>query len=61
MERLLYTVPESMAALGGMSRSKFYALISEGHIRVVKIGRRSYVTEPELRRYVDSLAGEPVA
>lgn len=38
-----------------VGRSKLYEEIGSGRLTVVKIGRRSFVTDSELRRYVDSL------
>ena len=38
-----------------VGRSKLYEEISSGRLTVVKIGRRSFVSDNELRRYIDSL------
>lgn len=52
---LLHTVPDARRLLGDLGHTKFYELVAEGRIRIVKIGRRSYVAHTELERYVDSL------
>ncbi len=49
---LLFSVPEARQKLGGISHSGFYVLVKRGLIRLTKIGRRSFVTHPELLRVV---------
>lgn len=53
---LMHTISGALSRVP-LGRSKFYEEIAAGHINTVKVGRRTYVTEAELRRYVDSLAG----
>ncbi len=48
-DRLLYPIPEAREKLGGISHSGFYKLVAEGAIRLTKIGRRSFVSDDELR------------
>ena len=55
LRRLAYSPAEAARAIG-IGRTKFYALINEGHFRPRKIGRRSIVLTSELEAY---LAGLP--
>lgn len=57
MEQLIYRFdPDGLQQLGDMPRSTAYALVKAGNLRVVKIGRATYITRAEIERYVDSLA-----
>jgi len=56
--RLLIPVPEVLAALGGISRSQFYALLAAGDLCAVKLGRRTFVTAQALDAYVARLGGD---
>lgn len=56
MEKILFSEAEGREALGGLGRSKFYELIRDGEIQIVKIGRRTFVARDELERYVASLS-----
>jgi excisionase family DNA binding protein len=47
-ERRLISVAEARAWLGGISPTTFYALIEQGELSLVKIGRRSFVHVEEL-------------
>lgn len=38
-----------------MPRSTAYALVKAGNLRVVKIGRATYITRAEIERYVAAL------
>lgn len=55
-DRELYPLPEARKKLGGLSHSKLYELVKKGDLRLVKIGRRSYLTREEIRRFVASLS-----
>jgi predicted DNA-binding transcriptional regulator AlpA len=57
MDRLLHPVPEAMHMVGDISRSKFYQLIRDGQLQLVKIGSRSFIPEESLRNFVDRLVG----
>ncbi|GJO17886.1 hypothetical protein NJB1507_08450 [Mycobacterium marinum] len=50
--RHLMSVTEARQQLGGISRSKFYALVKEGELPLVKIGSRSFVQAEELDDFV---------
>ncbi len=41
--------------LGGISRSTLYALISEGELRRVNIGRRAFITGESIDNYLKGL------
>jgi excisionase family DNA binding protein len=42
----------SQQPLGGISRTTFYALVKEGELSLVKIGRRSFVQPEALDDFV---------
>ena len=46
--RHLMPVNEARHQLGGISRTTFYALVTEGELSLIKIGRRSFVQAEEL-------------
>jgi excisionase family DNA binding protein len=50
--RHLMPVTEARHQLGGISNSTFYALVKEGELSVVKIGRRSFVQAEELDEFI---------
>jgi excisionase family DNA binding protein len=62
--RHLLPVTEALHQLGGISRTTFYALVKEGELSLVKIGRRSFVQAEVLddflrrKRYVPGGEGE---
>lgn len=55
-ERMAYRVREAAEVLA-ISRSRFYELIAEGKIRILKEGARTLVRRSELERYLDGLDG----
>ena len=50
--RLLYSVRETREQLGGISHAYFYKLVNQGLIRLIKLGRRSFVSRQELEAFV---------
>lgn len=54
MQRLLHPIPAAAEVLG-ISRTTVYELISTGALKPVKIGRRTFISQEELERYVASL------
>ena len=60
MDKLLYTVPEVMAATG-LSRSTLYDLIRSGALRSVKVGRCRRVSTDDLRSFIEQLPPEVAA
>ena len=54
-DRLVHNVEEACRQLGDMSRSTLYTKLAKGELVAVKIGRRSYITQAELERYVSEL------
>jgi hypothetical protein len=42
-----------------MSRAQVYIRIHEGVLKAQKDGARTYITRPELERYVESCSGSP--
>ena len=53
---LLHTVSGAVQRLQ-ISRSIIYKEMAAGRLKPVKVGRRTYFTEAELHRYVDTLVG----
>jgi excisionase family DNA binding protein len=47
--RLLVNIEQARAAIG-LGRTKFYELIKDGQIRIVRIGNRTLVPVSELER-----------
>lgn len=56
MEKLL--TPGSLQSLG-FSRSRSYAIFQSADLRTVRIGRRLYVEEAELRRWLAARTAHP--
>jgi excisionase family DNA binding protein len=50
--RHLMPVTEARHQLGGISNTTFYALVKEGEMSVVKIGRRTFVQAEELDEFI---------
>jgi excisionase family DNA binding protein len=50
--RHLMPVKEARHQLGGISPTTFYALVKDGELLLVKIGRRSFVQAEELDDFV---------
>ena len=57
-ERRLISVAEAREWLGGISHSTLYALVKEGELAVVKIGRRSFVETSELNDFIERKRNE---
>ena len=60
-QRDLYPISEARHKLGGISHSNFYELVKAKKVRLTKIGRRSFVADAEIRRFIDSLQTEIAA
>lgn len=58
MTRMLYPVTDAAEVLG-IGRSTLYELIASGELHTLKIGRRTLLSEDELRRYVRALEDGP--
>ncbi len=54
-EPLLIPIKESRRLLGGIGHSKFYEEVAAGRLRLIKMGRRSFLSPDEIRRYVAAL------
>lgn len=52
--RLTYTIPQVCEAVN-TSRSLLYQEIQAGRLRILKIGRKTLVTDAALREWVDLL------
>ena len=57
--RMLVSIHNTCAELGGVSRTKVYDLVNRGLLTKVNIGTRGFITGESLSRYVESLA-QPV-
>jgi len=55
--RKLYPIEEGAHALG-VGRTTAYALIKNGDIKTVHIGRRQYIPADEIDRFIESLREE---
>lgn len=53
-DRLLYTIPQVCEA-ANTSRSLLYQEIQAGRLRILKIGRKTLITDAALREWVDLL------
>jgi len=53
--RALYPIPEARRLLGGISHTGFYELVKQNKLKLSKIGRRSFVSNSELNRFLDDL------
>ena len=47
----------AVSARTGLSRSALYREINAGKLHIIKIGRSVRISESELSRYIESLAG----
>lgn len=54
IDRLL-SIEETRAILGHCSRTHIYNLHKQGHLELLKVGRRSVIRESALRRYINDL------
>lgn len=54
VEPLFFTVGQTQRLLG-IQRSKFYSEVSEGRLKIVKNGSRTFVHRDEIQRYADNL------
>lgn len=54
IKKILYSVEDTAAALS-MGRTTIFALIVEGQIKSVKIGKRRLVAASEIEAYVERL------
>jgi hypothetical protein len=52
--RAMYPIREARQQLGGISHTTFYHLVSKDEIRLIKLGRRSFVSADEIRRITGS-------
>ena len=55
-KRLLYPISEVRSQLGDISHTYFYEIVKRGELELVKMGRRSFVTDDALRAYVARLS-----
>jgi predicted DNA-binding transcriptional regulator AlpA len=56
-ERRLVPVAEARQALGGISPATFYKLVQSGELRLVKIGRRSFVLMSTIDEFIERHRG----
>jgi excisionase family DNA binding protein len=50
MDPLAVSVNEACRLLGGVGRTKFYQLISQGYVKPIKVGRRTLVPVDCIRK-----------
>lgn len=58
MQTPLLLTPEQAAAQLGVGRTRMFALMSEGEVESVKVGRSRRVPCDALRQYVDRLRAD---
>jgi excisionase family DNA binding protein len=51
----LNDIENTQAKLGGLGRTRVFDLIRSGELASVKIGRRRFVPDSAIQRYIDSL------
>lgn len=54
-KQALISIPEACAYLGGIHRVTLYRRIREGHLKLVHIGSRSFISTAELDSYIEKL------
>jgi hypothetical protein len=59
--RRLYSIPETGRRLGDIGRSKVYSLVNSKRLKLVKIGRRSAITQESLFAEIDRVIAEAEA
>ena len=57
----LYSIPETGRRLGDIGRSKVYELVNFKRLKLVKLGRRSAITEESLDAEIGRLIAEAEA
>lgn len=57
MQRLVYTIPQAAEATQ-TGKTKLYAEIKAGRLRIAKVGRRTLIRHEELRRWLEQCEGE---
>ncbi|WP_369053888.1 DNA-binding protein [Kineococcus terrestris] len=60
MDRLLDEAT-TRTQLGGIGKTTFYKLLSEGQLRTVKLGRRRFVLAASVQDYITRLQEQPPA
>ena len=59
--RRLYSIPETGWRLGDIGRSKVYSLVNSKRLKLVKIGRRSAITEESVDAEIARVIAEAEA
>ena len=59
--RRLYSIPETGRRLGDIGRSKVYSLVNSKRLKLVKIGRRSAITQESVDAEIDRVIAEAEA
>ncbi|MBE7158141.1 MAG: helix-turn-helix domain-containing protein [Rhodospirillales bacterium] len=52
----LLSVTDTRLVLGGIGRTKLYALIKSGDIHPIKLGRRTFFKDSEIAEFIADLA-----
>ena len=52
IQRLLYSLEQASEVLGGLGRTSIFELIKAGELKVVRIGRRTFISETALTDFV---------
>jgi hypothetical protein len=54
--RMLVSIPDTCAELGGVSRTTVYDLVNRGLLKKVNVGSRGFIVGESLTAYVQSLS-----
>ena len=49
----LNSIPKTRERLGGICHETFYNLVRSGHLKTVKVRKRTFVSDAEIDRFID--------
>ena len=53
MQKILHSIPATGELLGGSGRNTVYELVNADELELVKLGRRSFITDESIRALVE--------
>jgi excisionase family DNA binding protein len=54
IQRFLYSLDQASEALGGLGKTTIFELIKTGALKVVRIGRRTFISQNALTEFVSA-------